>query len=185
MAVARVRPANSDDVDEIVRVQEITWRTAYNELVPEAARQRLSGPAAHDAWKAAVTFGAGYHVLVATEGEWTVGFCAVGPARIDEPEAPKDLAQIVALLVEPRWGRRGHGRRLLGAAFRAAAKDGATSGMAWVPEADLASRACYDRIGWAPDGALRTLDAGDRKLRELRLIGPLRIEERRRVFAEP
>jgi GNAT superfamily N-acetyltransferase len=185
MAVARVRPANSDDVDEIVRVQEITWRTAYNELVPEAALQRLSGPAAHDAWKAAVTFGAGYHVLVATEGEWTVGFCAVGPARIDEPEAPKDLAQIVALLVEPRWGRRGHGRRLLGAAFRAAAKDGATSGMAWVPEADLASRACYDRIGWAPDGALRTLDAGDRKLRELRLIGPLRIEERRRVFAEP
>jgi GNAT superfamily N-acetyltransferase len=185
MAVALVRPANSEDVDEIVRIQGITWRTAYTELVPEAALERLSGPAAHHAWTAAVTFGAGYHVLVATEGEWTVGFCAVGPARIDEPEAPEDLAQIVALLVEPRWGRRGHGRRLLDAAFRAAAEDGATSGMAWVPEADLASRACYDRIGWEPDGTLRTLDAGDRPLREMRLAGPLRIEERRRPPAQP
>jgi L-amino acid N-acyltransferase YncA len=178
MAHALVRPATAEDVDEIVRIQSSTWRTAYAEFVPEEALQRLSAPAAHEAWAAAVTAGSGHHVLVASEGEWTVGFCAAAPARVDDPEAPARRGQIVTLLVEPRWGRRGHGRRLLSAAFEALVSDGATEGVAWVPEPDVASRACYDRIGWDPDGLVRTLDAGDRELREIRLAGPLRIEDR-------
>jgi GNAT superfamily N-acetyltransferase len=86
--------------------------------------------------------------------------------------------QIVTLLVEPRWGRRGHGRRLLAAAFQALAADGAERGLTWLAERDLASRACFDRIGWDPDGMVRTLDAGDRQLREIRLTGPLRVDNR-------
>jgi len=178
MALAQVRSATPDDVDEIVRIQAGTWRVAYAELVPEAALQRLTGPGARQAWTEAVTAGAGHHVLVATEGEWTVGFCAAAPADPEEPDVSPDQAQIVTLLVEPRWGRRGHGRRLLGAAFDALARDGAQSGIAWLPEQDVASRACYDRIGWDPDGMGRTLDAGDRELREIRLAGPLRVENR-------
>jgi GNAT superfamily N-acetyltransferase len=178
MAVAAVRPATPDDVDEIVRIQSTTWRIAYAEFVPEQALARLSGSAAREAWAAAVAVGGGYHVLVATEGGWTVGFCAAAPARADDPSAPAERGQIVTLLVEPRWGRRGHGRRLLAAAFEALAADGATEAVAWVPEPDVASRACYDRIGWDPDGMVRVLDAGDRELREIRLAGPPRIEDR-------
>jgi GNAT superfamily N-acetyltransferase len=188
MALAKVRPATAEDVDEILRIQDLTWRTAYAELVPEAAFERLTGPAARQAWSAAVTAGAGHHVLVATEGEWTVGFCAAAPADPEEPGlSAGGYGQIVALLVEPRWGRRGHGRRLLAAAFAALAGDGAELGVAWLPERDVASRACYDRIGWDPDGMMRRLDAGDRELRELRLVGPLRVENRdpRRRAAEP
>ncbi|WP_051341615.1 GNAT family N-acetyltransferase [Pseudonocardia spinosispora] len=178
MALALVRAATPDDVDEIVRIQADTWRAAYAELVPEAALERLSGPAARAAWTAAVAAGDGHHVLVATEGEWIVGFCAVAPADEDEPELAAGLAQIVTLLVEPRWGRRGHGRRLLGAAFELLVADGAEGAIAWLPEQDVASRACYDRIGWDPDGMVRTLDAGDRELREIRLGGPLRVANR-------
>lgn len=196
MAVVSVRPAIVDDVAEIVRIQSSTWRTAYAELVGEAALRRLSGPAARRAWTEAVEAGDGHHVLVATEGDWTVGFCAAAPAaaedrevaptqaRIASPaaaedsEVPATRAQIAVLLVEPRWGRRGHGRRLLAAAFEACERDGAEQGLAWVPESDVASRACYDRIGWDPDGMVRTLDAGDRELREIRLVGPLRVGNR-------
>jgi GNAT superfamily N-acetyltransferase len=197
MALASVRAATLDDVDEIIRIQTLTWRTAYAELIPEAAVQRLSGPAARHAWQAAVTAGGGNHVLVATEGEWTVGFCAATGA--DDPEEP-DVATssdapgqtgdpdgtdllvtgahglIVALLVEPRWGRRGHGERLFSAAITALRADGASVGAAWVPEKDLASRAFYDRKGgWEADGMVRVLDAGDRELREIRLVGPLEL----------
>ena|SRR5882757_688002 len=178
MALAQVRAATPDDVDEIIRIQADTWRVAYAELVPEAALQRLTGQGARQAWAEAVIVGGGHHVLVATEGDWTVGFCAAAPADPEEPEVAPGQAQIVTLLVEPRWGRRGHGRRLLGAAFDALARDGAQSGIAWLPEQDVASRACYDRIGWDPDGMGRTLDAGDRELREIRLAGPLRVENR-------
>ena len=178
MALAAVRPATVDDVAEIVRIQSSTWRTAYAELVSEAALERLSGPAARGAWTAAVEAGEGHHVLVATEGDWTVGFCAAAPATGEDPEAPATRAQIAALLVEPRWGRRGHGRRLLAAAFETCERDGAEQGLAWVPERDVASRACYDRIGWDPDGTMRILDAGDRELTEIRLVGPLRVGNR-------
>lgn len=178
MALAQVRAATPDDVDEIIRIQSETWRAAYAEWLPEAAWQQLTSPAARQAWAEAVTAGDGHHVLLATEGDWVVGFCAAAPADPDEPGVAAGQGQIVALLVEPRWGRRGHGRRLLGAAFEALAEDGAQGGLAWLPERDVASRACYDRIGWDPDGMGRTLDAGDRELRELRLAGPLRVDNR-------
>jgi GNAT superfamily N-acetyltransferase len=184
MAVASVRPATLDDVPEIIRIQSTTWRTAFAELVPRAALEQLAGPAAHRAWTSAVTAEEGHHVLVASEGKWTVGFCAAAPAGdedmagVSDTAAPGRYGQIVTVLVEPRWGRRGHGRRLLAAAFQALARDGAERGLTWLAEQDLASRACFDRIGWDPDGMVRRLDAGDRELREIRLTGPLRVENR-------
>ena len=200
MALASVRAATPADVDEIIRIQTLTWRTAYAELIPEAAVQRLSGPAARQAWLAAVAAGDGNHMLVATEGEWTVGFCAAtradaaahddpggltdgsGAAEVDGGPGQQavdelgDHGLIVAMLVEPRWGRRGHGTRLFEAVITALRGDGAPVGAAWVPEKDVASRAFYDRKGgWEADGMMRVLDAGDRELREIRLVGPLEL----------
>lgn len=179
MALATVRAATPDDVEEIVRIQCNTWTTAYAELIPEAALQRLSGPAAREAWGAAVSMsgaGSGHHVLVATEGSWTVGFCAASAVEQLDPEDPTpDDARgtLAALLVEPRWGRRGHGLRLFQAAASAIRSDGAKLGSAWVPEQDIATRAFYARREWAADGLMRILDAGDRELREIRLVGSL------------
>jgi len=45
-----------------------------------------------------------------------------------------------------------------------------------VPEADSASLSFYRRAGWAPDGTVRTLEADGRRVREVRLTGPLDIE---------
>jgi len=170
MARAAVRPAAPPDVDEIVRIQAVTWRVAYTGLVPATAITQLEGPAARRAWTAAVAAGTGFHVLVATEGDQTVGFCAAAHYAGDSGPG---IAEIGTLLVEPRWARRGHGGRLLAAAAEALRGYGAERGQAWVPEADAASRRFYARVGWAPDGAARTLDTGDGTLRELRLAGPL------------
>jgi hypothetical protein len=75
--------------------------------------------------------------------------------------------------VEPRWGRRGHGGRLLAAAAAALRESGSDSGRTWVAEADTASRNFYGRAGWVPDGAVRTLDTGTSTLREVRHSGTL------------
>jgi GNAT superfamily N-acetyltransferase len=180
MAIAAVRPAAVDDVDEIVRIQATTWEAAYAELLPPTALEQLRTPQAHQAWRTAVEAGPGFHVLVATEGEWTVGFCAATPAQApdghtpsDEPIGPEHWAEIGALLVEPRWGRRGHGGRLLATVAQALRESGALFGLAWVPEADAASRKFYERAGWETDGAVRVLDTGDGTLREVRITGSL------------
>jgi GNAT superfamily N-acetyltransferase len=178
MAIAAVRAAARSDVDEIARIQADTWAAAYAGLVPAAAVEQLRGPEARAAWAAAADGG---HVLVATEGEWTVGFVAAAvaaPPAHDEAGAAAGLGvevwgEIGALLVEPRWGRRGHGGRLLAAAAEMLRSRGALYGLAWVPEADEASRRFYARAGWETDGAVRAFDTGAGTLREVRLTGSL------------
>jgi GNAT superfamily N-acetyltransferase len=172
MAIAAVRPAIPDDVDDIVRIQSLTWRAAYTDVVPAEAIDQLSGPEARQAWTAAVEAGESYQVLVATEGEWTVGFCA---AAVYSGEGGT-LAEISTLLVEPRWGRRGHGGRLLAHAAATLRAAGADRGHAWVPETDVASLGFYAGAGWHPDGAARVLDTGAGTLREVRVAGPLSLQ---------
>jgi GNAT superfamily N-acetyltransferase len=183
MADADVRAAEPADAGEIARIQLATWRTAYAEILPGEVLSRLDEEATAEQWRLTIERGPAT-VFVASEAEWTVGFGAAGPAPEAEsagadgtPAADAGTVALVStLLVEPRWGRRGHGGRLLAAAAGAMRTAGATRGICWVPEADSASLSFYRRAGWDPDGTVRTLDAGGRPLREVRLTGGLDIE---------
>lgn len=183
MADATVRTAEQSDAADIARLQLDTWRTAYADLLPAEVLAGLDAGETESTWRQTVEQGPA-QVFVAIEGEWLVGFCAAGPAPEDETASAdgtpaKDSATVAlvsALLVEPRWGRRGHGGRLLAEAGAAMRTAGATRGITWVPEPDKASLSFYERAGWVRDGTVRTLDAGGRPLREIRLTGTLRIE---------
>jgi len=167
VADAAVRGARPGDVPEIARIQVETWRTAYERFLPASVRDALSVEEAEAAWGAAVGAAEpGHHVLVATEGPDIVGFAAVGPSA--EEDAEPGEAAIAALLVEPRWGRRGHGSRLLAAAVDHLRADGVTRLVAWVPDADRASGAFYESANWERDGAVRTLEADGGSVREVR-----------------
>jgi GNAT superfamily N-acetyltransferase len=176
MADAGVDIATAADLQEIVRIHRETWRLAYAELLPAEVLDTLD---ADDAWALAVGQGA---VLKATEGEWTVGFAVASKAPEEEVAradgslpADAETTALVSVLVEPRWGRRGHGTRLVAEAARRLRESGATRGIAWVPEADKASKNFYERLGWTGDGTVRTLDAGGRPLREVRVSGELAV----------
>ncbi|AOS62678.1 GNAT family N-acetyltransferase [Actinoalloteichus hymeniacidonis] len=180
MAHAAVRPALPDDAAEIARIQYDTWRAAYTRILPASVLDGLDVGAAEASWREAIDDEATL-VSVAMEGSWTVGFCVVGEAPAAEtadaagtpaPDAA-ETGLIATLLVEPRWGRRGHGGRLLLAAGEQLRARGATRGITWVPIADAASLAFFKTAGWAPDGLSRTLDTGERTIRELRLTGGL------------
>jgi GNAT superfamily N-acetyltransferase len=163
-----VRAARPGDVPEIARIQVDTWRTAYKRFLPESVLAALDVTAAAQAWEAAVAAppSPAHHVLVATEGTYTVGFAAVGPS--EEEDARPGEAAVAALLVEPRWGRRGHGSRLLAAAVDFLRQDGVTGLIAWIPDGDRASTAFYESAGWEPDGTARILEADGGSVRETR-----------------
>ncbi|MGI8760579.1 MAG: GNAT family N-acetyltransferase [Jatrophihabitantaceae bacterium] len=177
MADVSVRPARGADAAEIARIQIETWRTAYAAILPEPVRDSLSVDGALALWQAAVSAppSARHHVLVALEQQWTVGFAALAPD--DDPQSgdpsPQSTVALGPLLVEPRWGRRGHGSRLLAAAVEHARGDGMTRAITWIPEGDAASRAFLVSAGWAPDGLARALDTGAGELREIRLHASL------------
>jgi GNAT superfamily N-acetyltransferase len=173
VADVSVRPARPEDAAEVGRIQVETWRIAYTQVLPEPVLEELTETAAGEAWTAAITAPPSprHHVLVAVEGRWLVGFVALAPAEdleADDPE-PATTATIAPILVEPRWGRRGHGSRLLAAAADHARADGMTRMIAWIPEADSVSREFLLSAGWAPDGLARALDTGAGELREIRL----------------
>jgi GNAT superfamily N-acetyltransferase len=113
-------------------------------------------------------------VLVAMEGEELVGFASSGPAEDDDVSADLGAVEVGTLLVEPRWGRRGHGSRLLAATVDHWREDGATTAVSWVWERDTASQAFLTGAGWEPDGVARGMDTGPRIERQLRLHADVR-----------
>jgi L-amino acid N-acyltransferase YncA len=71
--------------------------------------------------------------------------------------------------VEPRWGRRGHGSRLLAATVDLWRADGFKSAVAWVYDADPAMKKFLASTGWEPDGAGRALDVDDMLVPQFRM----------------
>jgi GNAT superfamily N-acetyltransferase len=99
------------------------------------------------------------------------GLRRLRPGRLtagEQPDPAGPTAELVALLVEPRWGRRGHGSRLLAAVSDLARSGGAARLQVWLLESDRVSAGFYESAGWAPDGWARTLDTGGVPLREIR-----------------
>lgn len=193
MGDAGVRPARPQDVADIARIQLDTWRTAYARLLPADVLEGVTREQAEARWAEAVARPPSprHHVLVATEQRWTVGFVAFGPAGPDDAEGafaqqadgdgggdhghdggPFDgrTGSVLTLLVEPRWGRRGHGSRLLAAAVDHLRSDGMDRAVTWLLDRDRASASFFESAGWERDGYARTLEApGGAEVHEVRL----------------
>ena len=195
MATGFVRPARPSDASEIARIQLATWRTAYRRLLPRGVLAELDEAWMAEQWVAAIEEppSSRHHIMIAIEQagpppdepgadpgpepavrSYVVGFVATGPAdeaalAPEEKPLPETTAAITDLLVEPRWGRRGHGSRLLAAAVAGWRTDGFDTAIAWAYEGDPATRAFLASAGWEPDGATRALDVDDLLVNQLRL----------------
>jgi GNAT superfamily N-acetyltransferase len=183
MSLGFVRPARESDAPEIARIQLSTWRTAYRTMLPRTILSGLDEAAMAAAWQAAITEPPTdrHRVLIAIEQadqDYVAGFAAAGPADADalapeETPLPDDVVAITDMLVEPRWGRRGHGSRLLAASVDLWRTDGFATAVAWAYERDKATRSFLVSAGWAPDGVTRALDVDDLLVPQMRLHAAL------------
>ncbi|MDG4818014.1 GNAT family N-acetyltransferase [Micromonospora sp. WMMD956] len=181
MALGYVRPARPEDAGEIARIQLATWRVAYRRILPRHVLDNLDEEYLARRWSAAVQEppSGAHRVLVAVEQaeqSYLVGFAASGPADAESlaPNEPAEalgsgVVAVTDLLVEPRWGRRGHGSRLLAASVDLWRSDGFGRAVAWAFDADAATRKFLTGAGWEPDGAARALDVDDMLVNQLRL----------------
>ncbi|SCG70631.1 GNAT family N-acetyltransferase [Micromonospora coxensis] len=181
MALGYVRPARPEDAGEIARIQLATWRVAYRRILPRHVLDNLDEAYLARRWSAAVQEppSGAHRVLVAVEQaeqSYLVGFAASGPADAEAlaPQEPAEslgegVVAVTDLLVEPRWGRRGHGSRLLSALVEHWRADGFSRAVAWAFDGDEAIRKFLTSTGWEPDGAARALDVDDMLVPQLRL----------------
>lgn len=194
MADVSVRPAHSKEAGEVARIQRASWgRAGTAFVVPSSVLDRLVSDEVVSQWAASIKDPPtpGHHVLVAQEREWIVGMVAFGPAEDSdaaiENRSPgagaaehgehAPTGEIATLLVEPRWGRRGHGSRLLAATVDMARADGVANLITWVPENDVSARTFFASAGWEDAGWIRTLDADGTPLREICLHTSILIDE--------
>jgi len=184
VALGYVRPARPDDAGEIARIQLTTWRVAYSKLLPRHVLDQLEPEWLAGRWREAIDAPPSprHRVLMAIEQAengsqptaYPVGFIATGPAdeaalAPDEEPLGERVAAVTDLLVEPRWGRRGHGSRLLSAAVDTWREDRFGTAVAWAYDGDPATRRFLESAGWAPDGARRALDVDDLLVPQIRL----------------
>jgi GNAT superfamily N-acetyltransferase len=175
MALGYVRPAREADADEIARIQLSTWRTAYASIVPAKVLAQLDAAWLAEHWREACAQppSPAHQVFMAVEQDESdrstiqaVGFAAVGP-DIEDDQPGTGL--VTELLVEPRFGRRGHGSRLLSAAVSHWRAHAVSLAHAWVFTRDAPTLSLYKSAGWDTDGTRRTLDMDGTEVPQLRL----------------
>jgi len=167
VADSTVRRATAADAATIADVQIQVWQQAFSELLPTSVV--FTDPVQHAAtWDARLRQGG--PVLLAFEGDAPVGFAAVS-GELDDRNLLAPIGEIEVLYVVPRWGRRGHGGRLLAGAAGELRRLGASSAQWWIPERDKASTGFLHRAGWAADGVRRELDTGAEPIFEVRFSG--------------
>ncbi|MCK9795598.1 GNAT family N-acetyltransferase [Isoptericola sp. 4D.3] len=153
-----VRPAVPGDEDAVTRVQVSAWRATHEVALGDGVVDALDTGTMRERWAQAISAppGPGFAVFVALDGPEVVGFAAVSPGRL------------VALEVEPRHQRGGHGSRLLSAAVDRLREDGAEEVTTWVLDDDAARERFLSSAGLGPDGTERTLATGVRDVVERR-----------------
>ncbi len=167
MADVSVRPARPADAERVAHLQLATWREAYPFLPAEALDVPLEQAAA--LWLRAIEVPptAQHRLLVAMERDELVGFAASGPAEDHDLDAAS-TAELTALVVEPRWGRRGHGARLVAATVDHWRGDDVCTAVHWAWAVDAPTRTFLASAGWDRDGFTRELDLGERSERQVR-----------------
>ncbi|MEV6848081.1 GNAT family N-acetyltransferase [Actinoplanes sp. NPDC051411] len=179
MALGFVRPARPEDAAEIARIQLSTWRSSYRRMFPPHVLANLDEAYLTRGWSEAIEAAPSrrHRVLIAIEqsdaSTAVVGFAAAGPADEqalvpEEPPLADDVAAITDLIIEPRWGRRGHGSRLLAAVVDLWREDGFATAVAWAYEQDKVMQKFLASAGWEPDGAGRALDVDDMLVPQVR-----------------
>ena len=158
-ADASVRRARPGDATGIARVQGAVWARIYAGVLPADLLADVAGEDGAETWRqtAAAPPDERHRLLVALDGDEVVGVAALAPAS-DPDLVPRLDAELHVFCVDPDEEGRGHGSRLLNASADVMRETGFSHLHVWLGEPERGLWTFLEGAGWAPDGAVRTLD---------------------------
>lgn len=177
--VMEIRPARTDDIDDLARVNIAAWRSAYAGLVPQSYLDAMDPEDYRQRWS--VRLG-GEH---GSPGEYLVGlldgslacYVCFGPYRTQEDAPPGEQTtgwgEIYAIYTDPGFQGRGVGSAVHDAALARLAATSHIEAALWVLRSNTRTRQWYADRGWSADGAISMWSAGSESLPEVRLRHPL------------
>ena len=145
-----IRPATVEDAHDIASVHVAVWREAYFGVMPQAYLESLAPDARTGAWAERLADPQeATRTLVATRGGQVVGFCTVGPSRLDAPEEYGEVHTINILVTAQHQGL---GRRLMAEAARTLQALGYSALTLSVLRDSPAGRMFYESLGGTLSG---------------------------------
>ncbi len=161
-----IRSAAAADARTIAEIRVASWRATYTGIVPASILDRMD-VARNEAWIAGrVADPQGRSTLVVEDADGRVAGYALTAPTADEDAA--GLGEIEAIYLDPEARGRGFGRSLLEAATAELEEAGFDTIVLWVLTANESARRFYERTGFGPDGAARTLDFDGTPIEEIR-----------------
>jgi ribosomal protein S18 acetylase RimI-like enzyme len=152
-----VRKAVAEDADRLAEIHISGWRCAYRGILTDSflfGKLRVCRRA--DNIRKELAAGPGEHYVAERAGA-VAAFMVIGPSR-DEDKRGESNFELWAIYTEPALKRSGLGRELLEFCEKEAACRGMREISLWVLERNAAGRAFYEKYGYRPDGARKTLD---------------------------
>ncbi|MGW0228413.1 N-acetyltransferase family protein [Actinopolymorpha singaporensis] len=155
-----VRPPVLADADALGEVHVRVWREAYPGLMPQEYLDQLDPRRSAERWRATLTDGSAEQLvrLVGLHAGEIAGFVVVGPARDDNPPAPRELQAINVLAAH-------HGTGLADLLLATALGD--SPAYLWVLEGNERAIAFYRRHGFTTDGATTTHESTGKPLHRM------------------
>ena len=164
-----VRPAARRDVDDIVDIGLTSWREGYRGVVPPGLMPDAYGLRVRITERVAEE---GPPIAVGELDGRVRGWITFGVTR--DADSGPEVGEIWALNVHPDAWRRGVGRELVEYALERLAVAGFSEAMLWTFRDTPRSRAFYEALGFAHDGATqrRAASGGTTEVRYRMSLGP-------------
>lgn len=141
-------PAGPDDAEALAQVHVASWRETYRGLLPDSYLDRMSAPVHARRFTRALVSPAEHEItLAAADRSGIVGYTAGGPSR----SRLVGEAEVTTLYVLRAHQGQDLGRRLLTAAARVFADQGARSLMISVLRDNIPARGFYEHLGGEAD----------------------------------
>lgn len=146
-----------------------SWQKGYHGLLPQPFLDGLRPSERVPRWKLIIqqTTWPCRGTLVAEDAGDVVGFADLCPTRDDDHD-PVEVGEIASIYVLPAAWRCGVGRQLMAAAMLTLRAANFSSATLWVLEGNVHAIRFYERMGWQPDGAVKSAVIGGSAIRELR-----------------
>ena len=148
-----VREATPEDTEAIVSVTEAGWREGYREIVDRTKLGEL--PA--DRWRHEVGVGLrrpvgdAFTYVAEVDGAFA-GYCFVAAPGRDADLGP-EVAEVVAMYVDPSQWRRGIGAALMSESIKRLQRLPYDEAVLWTFRENARAIAFYERFAWQADGA--------------------------------
>ncbi|EST10745.1 GNAT family N-acetyltransferase [Sporolactobacillus laevolacticus] len=157
--------ATLNNVNDIGFVHAMSWKKAYQGIVPQPYLDQLT-PESRAAFFKKVISMSKHEFYLAYLSELPIGMMSIGKSRDDDLDDHAGEVSAIYLMSD-YWGK-GYGRQMMDFAVNRLKSQSYQAVTLWVFEDNSRARTFYEKFGYVFDGKKEEVDIGGKLLTELR-----------------